>query len=263
VFGDAMRVSDLVVTIDEIVAVEPAVVADEVEDGLACGGEAAAGEVGLVVGGGVDRRGGFFLPDLGAPVADGEEEFGLFAVLRDGEDGSVVTLAFLAEDDIGVEFGAGDRLLASLHLRFLEREQDALLGTDHHTVGAVVGDFETGGVEQLAGVDVGGARLAGALLHQDVVLEQLEVGFLGQLGVFVLLVDALLPGDEAAVGRGGVVLDAGFLVHEARGLGGVLVGLLDLRDQRFAFLLSRQVLRQQVHRDERVLVAQVPQTDLS
>jgi hypothetical protein len=28
-------------------------------------------------------------------------------------------------------------------------------------------------------------------------------------------------------------------VHEARGLGGVLVGLLDLRDQRFAFLLSR------------------------
>lgn len=57
--------------------------------------------------------------------------------------------------------------------------------------------------------------------------------------MFVLLVDALLPGDEAAVGRGGVVLDAGFLVHEARGLGGVLVGLLDLRDQRFAFLLSR------------------------
>lgn len=81
--------------------------------------------------------------------------------------------------------------------------------------------------------------------------------------MFVLLVDALLPGDEAAVGRGGVVLNAGFLVHEARGLGGVLVGLLDLRDQRFAFLLSRQVLRQQVHRDERVLVAQVPQTDLS
>lgn len=75
-----MRVSDLVVAIDEIVAVEPTVVADEVEDGLACGGEAAAGEVGLVVGGGVDRRGGFFLPDLGAPVADGEEEFGLFAV---------------------------------------------------------------------------------------------------------------------------------------------------------------------------------------
>jgi hypothetical protein len=219
--------------------------------------------VSLVVSRGLDRSRGVFLPDFSAPVSDSQKQVSLFAVLRDGENGAMVCLAVFAQNHVGVELGAGCGLLAALHLGFLQGQQDALLGADHHAVGAVGGDLEAGGVEQLAGVDVGRARLAGALLHQDVVLEQLEVGFLGEEGVLVLLVDALLPGDEPAVGRGGVILDACLLVHEARGVGGVLVRLLDLRDQGFAFLLCGQVFGKQVHGHEGVLVSQVPEADLA
>lgn len=100
-----------------------------------------------MVGCGLDRSVGFFLPDFSTPVANSQKQIGLFAVLGYGEDGSVVCFTVFAEDHVGVEFGAWGGLLATLHLGFFEGEQDALFGPDHHAVGAVRGDFEARGVQ--------------------------------------------------------------------------------------------------------------------
>lgn len=132
-----------------------------------------------VLGSGLNGGVGFLLPDLGTPVTHGQEQVSLFAVLGDGQDGAVVCLPVLAEDDVRVEFSALHGLCAALHLGFLEREQDALFGADHHAVGTVGRDFKAGCVEQFGCVHVGCSRLTCTFLHQDVVLQQFEVNLFG------------------------------------------------------------------------------------
>ena len=72
-----MGVGDLVLSVVVVPDVHPAVSPGEEEDSWTGRGEAAVGEVGAVVLGADDGDLEIVVPDLSAPVTDGEEVFGV------------------------------------------------------------------------------------------------------------------------------------------------------------------------------------------
>lgn len=123
--------------LDEVVTVQPAVVTDQLEDAVARGGEAAASQLGVVLGGRLDWSERLLLPDFGRPVSHGEEQVTLFPVLRNGVDGAVVTVSFLAQDHVGLEFLAHRSSLVGGSSGLLQRHHLSLFGSDDVLQGVI------------------------------------------------------------------------------------------------------------------------------
>lgn len=146
---DFMWVCNLILSVDEVLAVQPPVISDQVEDAVSGGRETTTRQLCVVLRGGLDGCESFLLPNLSRPVPYSQEEVTLLAVLWDGVDGAMVWVHFFAEDHIRVELFALGRVLVGHNASLLQGKHVALLSPDYVLEGIIRVHLKTRGVEQL------------------------------------------------------------------------------------------------------------------